>query len=241
MWSREEPALCWLLELLAERGLRASLEVVPYLLQFDDAFLNRFDPSGALFEVAQHGYAHVPRTSDGGRRCEFSLESAAPTEEEVQVIARGKQQIEAAFSKRFKGGFSPPFDALPPWLPAAWHGLGGTFVSCLYTNSVPGSPLPVRRVGVDVWDWTMDRALSQDQVMQKLALQLTVDGHAGIVLHPRCLRRRSEKMRLRRLLDRLEEGTRTVSLSDLALGKIEIATPRTSRSGTPFSGINDER
>ncbi len=73
----EEPALCWLLDLLASRGMRASLEVVPYLVRLDQAFLDRFDPSGALFEVSQHGYAHVPRTSDSGRRCEFSPETAS--------------------------------------------------------------------------------------------------------------------------------------------------------------------
>ncbi|MBZ5608249.1 MAG: hypothetical protein LAP38_08330 [Acidobacteriia bacterium] len=228
----QEPALCWLLDLLAWRGLRASLEVVPYLLQFDETLLDRFDPSRKLFEVSQHGYAHVPRTPDSGRRCEFSPESTAPTPEDVEVIARGKQQIEAAFPNRFKGGFSPPFDALPPWLPAAWHALGGTFVSCLHTNSVPGSPLPVRRAGVDVWDWTMDRAFSADQVMRKLAPEASVDGHAGIVLHPRCLRRRSEKLHLRSLLNRVEEGTRTVSLRELALGKIEIAAPPGDRLRT---------
>ena len=84
----QEPALGWLLDLLATRGLRASLEVVPYLMQFDEEFLDRFDPSETLFEVSQHGYAHVPRTADSGRRCEFSLENAAPAPEEVQAIAQ---------------------------------------------------------------------------------------------------------------------------------------------------------
>ena len=67
--------------------------------------------------------------------------------------------LEAAFPNRFTGGFSPPFDALPPWLPETWHSLGGTFVSCLIANSFSGAPMPVRRAGVDVWDWTIDRAL----------------------------------------------------------------------------------
>jgi len=237
----KEPAFCWLLDVLAARSLRASLELVPYLVEFDETFLDRFDPARKLFEVSQHGYAHVPRTTDGGRRCEFSPESAAPTTEEVEVIARGKQQIEAAFPHRFNGGFSPPYDALPSWLPATWHALGGTFVSCLYTNSVPGSPLPVRRAGADVWDWTMDRAVSRDQLMRKLALQVSMDGHAGIVLHPRCLRRRSEKLHLHNLLNRMEGGARTVSLRDLALGKIEIARPRGDRLRTPFGAIFHER
>jgi hypothetical protein len=96
-----EPAFCWLLSMLAARGLKASLEVVPYLVEFDEGFLDRFDPSRMLFEVSQHGYAHVPRTADGGRRCEFFPESTAPAAEELDVIAQGKRQIEAAFPNRF--------------------------------------------------------------------------------------------------------------------------------------------
>ena len=238
----EEPTLCWLLDLLATRGLRASLEVIPYLMQLDQAFLNRFDPSGALFEVSQHGYAHVPRSTEGGRRCEFSPESASPTPDEIHMIAWGKQKLETTFPKRFTGGFSPPFDAMPPWLPAAWHSLGGAFVSCLYTNSVPGAPVPVRRAGVDVWDWANDRALSLERVRLKLAAQYALDGHAGIVLHPRCLRCRSYKVHLRSLLHHLEETAATVSLRDVALEKIEIQGPRLAGNqlSTSLSEIHDE-
>jgi peptidoglycan/xylan/chitin deacetylase (PgdA/CDA1 family) len=220
----QEPALDWLLDLLASRGMCASLEVVPYLRQIDEAFLHHLDPAASLFEVSQHGYAHLPRTSDSGRRCEFSLESAEPTAEERDDIARGKTQLEKEFPKRFSGGFSPPFDALPSWLPATWRELGGAFVSCLHTNSVPGAPLRVARAGVDVWDWNADRALNRDVLARKLAVQLALDGHTGIVLHPRCLRDRPNKSRLLSLLNYLEEeGAATVSLKDLALGKVEPA------------------
>lgn len=222
----QEPALCWLLDLLASRGMRASLEVVPYLAQIDEAFLGRFDPSGALFEISQHGYAHVPRTSDSGRRCEFSPETSTPTVEEREQIAWGKTQLEQRFAKRFTGGFSPPFDALPAWLPATWHSLGGSFVSCLLpTNSVPGAPLPVARAGIDVWNWAMDRALGQDAVRRKLALQLALDGYAGIVLHPRCLRDRANKMQLLKLLNSIAEDAVTVSLKNVAMGEVKPARP----------------
>ena len=222
----EERALCWLLDLLAARRFRASLEVVPYLLQFDDAFLKRFDPSGSLFEVSQHGYSHMPRTTPNGRRCEFLPGSIAATTEEVEGIARGKQQLEAVFPNRFTGGFSPPFDAMPPWLPATWHSLGGNFVSCIYMNKMSGTPLPVRRAGVDVWDWTADRALGQQRAMYRLKLQYAVDGYTGVVLHPHCLRRRSDRLLLRSLLDSLQGSVHTVSLRDIAVGNIETVRPR---------------
>ncbi len=222
----QEPALGWLLNLLATRGLHATLEVVPYLMQFDEKFLDRFDPSRKLFEVSQHGYAHVPRTADSGRRCEFSLENAAPAPEEVQAIARGKRMLEAAFPNRFTGGFSPPFDALPPWLPETWHSMGGTFVSCLSANSFSGAPIPVRRAGEDVWDWTIDRPFNPELVRHKLAAQYALDGHSGMVLHPRCLRRRSDKVQLRSLFGLVGQGALSVSLHDLALGKIGGQAPR---------------
>ena len=239
----KEASFCWLLDLLATSGLRANLEVVPYLVEFDETFLDRFDPSRKLFGVSQHGYAHVPRTTDGGRRYEFSPETDAPTAEEVEVLARGKEQMEAAFPNRFNGGFSPPFDALPVWLPSTWHSLGGTFVSCLHTGSVPGAPVPVRRAGVDVWDWSADRAISRSEIMHKLALQAAAEGHTGIVLHPRCLRRRAEKLQLRSLLNYLERRTRTVSLGDIALGKIEVVKSHSgiSRLSNRFRGIHNER
>ena len=235
-----EPALCWLLGVLAARGLCASLEVVPYLIEFDEAFLNRLDPSGVLFEVSQHGYAHAPRTSARGSLCEFLPESTMPTAEECEVIARGKQQMERAFPKRFTGGFSPPYDALPPWLPATWRSFGGAFVSSLHTKSVPGAPLPVARAGVEVWDFADDRAFSRDTVTRLLAVQLALDGHTGIVLHPHCLRNRLEKLRLLNLLDHVEEeGAGTVSLRDVALGRVQPA-PAGLRIGRLRSSFREE-
>jgi hypothetical protein len=99
------------------------------------------------------------------------------------------------------------------------------FISCLHTNSVPDAPVPVRRAGVDVWDWSADRPLSRDRLVHKLALQLAVDGHAGMVLHPGCLRRRSAKLRLLSVLNFLRDEVETVSLLDLSLGKVESGTP----------------
>ena len=172
----EEPTLCWLLDLLAARGLRASLEVVPYLMQFDQVFLDRFDPSGALFEVSQHGYAHVPRTTDSGRRCEFSPESVASTPEELHMIASGKQKLETTFPKRFAGGFFAPFDAMPPWLPAAWHSLGGAFVSCLSHKLRSRCACARQTGGSGCMELGSDRALSLERVKLKLGAQYALDG-----------------------------------------------------------------
>jgi hypothetical protein len=60
----------------------------------------------------------------------------------------------------------------------------------------------------------------------RLALQLPIDGHAGVTLRPRCLRQRSEKLRLLSLLNYAEGSMAAVSLSDLALGEVELANER---------------
>jgi hypothetical protein len=209
--------MLWLLDLFASRGLRASLEIVPYLLALDEPLLNHFDPKNSFFEVSQHGYAHLPRSTNGGRRHEFAPDSAFATEQELTAIGEGKRRLTETFPNRFTGGFSPPFDALPAWLPETWHTLGGAFVSCLFTNSVPGAPLPVVRAGIDVWNWTFDRAIPRHRIRRRLEQQAAIDGHIGLVLHPRCLRSRSERARLVSILDFVERtGIITTSVRELA-------------------------
>ena len=211
-----EPTVSWLFDLLASRKLHASVEVVPYLAKIDDRFLDQFDPSNTLFEVSQHGYAHVPRRTNTGKRCEFYPNSVSPTDEEIIAITAGKKELERAFPKRFTGGFSPPFDALPHWLPGVWYGQGGTFVSCLYTNHIKDSPIAILRAGVDIWDWAGGSAIRRDRLERQLVRQAYADLHIGIVVHPRCLRSR-EKERLLSILNFLDTfGTYSSSLRELA-------------------------
>jgi hypothetical protein len=216
----DEPTVSWLLRLMAARELRASLEVVPYLTKIDDEFLDQFDPARKLFEVSQHGFAHVPRRTQAGHRCEFFPDSESATLPELAAIGAGKRQLESAFPKRFSGGFSPPFDALPRWLPEAWRLEGGAFVSCLYTNCLAGAPIAIVRAGVDIWDWREGRSVRFELLVRKLGIQVASDRHIGIVLHPRCLRNPRERDRLLLLLDILERhGTQTASLRELAMTK----------------------
>ena len=222
-----EPTMTWLLDLLASRGMRASLEVVPYLAGFDETLLDQYDVGLTLFEVSQHGYAHVPRSETGGRRYEFAPGSIEPTQHELAVIGQGRRQLMAAFPRRFTGGFSPPFDALPAWLPAAWQAEGGQFVSCLYTNHIEGAPLPVVRAGIDVWNWSEDRAVPRHRIRRMLDDQALSDGHIGIVLHPRCLRSNWEKARLLSILNFVQKrGVVSTSLRELAASRAAARTTR---------------
>jgi len=117
-----EPALEWLLELLAGRGLRAALGIVPYLADFDEAFLDGFDPAGRLFAVSQHGYARLPRGVPGTQWREFSLDGVQPVFEELDEIDRGRQRLVRLFPSRWNGGFSAPFDGMSgPLATALWE------------------------------------------------------------------------------------------------------------------------
>ena len=210
----------WLLEMLAARQLHASLDVVPYLATVTEAAFDAIDPSRTLFEVAQHGYAHIPHTVDG-KRSEFPPRApdAAGALSDAETIARGKRRIETLFPARFRGGFSAPFDGLPDWLPAHWAQLGGSFISCLASRRRDDA-LPSVRVGVDVWQWRQNRGFDPRDVVRKMCRQFDDDGHAGIVLHAHRYVSRAERERLRRLLDMLRaKGFRSIPLHDRAEGK----------------------
>ena len=213
-----DPPVDWLLRVLAARGLKASLEVVPYLVDFEERALEIYDPTGDLFEVSQHGYSHIPRTAADGRRYEFDRDSHAATPEEDQLITSGKDRLERAFPARFTGGFSPPYDVLPCWLPSLWRDRGGSFVSRIDTSPFAGTPgIPVVQSGIDIWDWPRSRAHRRRHILQSIEQQLRTGGHAGIVLHPRCLWLRSQQRRLIALLDHLERrGFESRSLRQIA-------------------------
>jgi hypothetical protein len=213
-----EPTLHWLLRLLAARRLRASLEVVPYLSTLDDSQLDPFDPMGELFEVSQHGYAHIPRAGADGRRFEFSPDRTQPDPDEERAIIVGKASLGRAFPKRFSGGFSPPFDAAPAWIDQFWFDQGGTFVSRLFRSPIEATRAGTIRAGVDIWGWSRDRGLRRAQIVYLLNRQARADGHIGLVLHPRCLRKSRERARLIGLLNSLQgRGTLSVSLRQLAV------------------------
>jgi hypothetical protein len=213
--------LRWLLEMLAARQLQASLDVVPYLATVTEQAFDAIDASRTLFEVAQHGYAHIPYTIDG-KRYEFApaMRSSPKALTDADAIACGKRRIETLFPARFRGGFSAPFDGLPDWLPAHWAQVGGAFVSCLSSRPRQRSLLPVVRAGVDVWQWRKNRGLEPRDVVRRMRTQLADDGHAGLVLHAHCYVRRVERERLCRVLDAVDaEGFRSVPLHQRAAAR----------------------
>jgi hypothetical protein len=220
-----EPGLTWLLQLLSSRGLCATLELIPYLMDFDQAFLDRFDSTRTLFEVSQHGYAHVLRAAQHSDKGEFSLDRDSPSANESEEIEEGATRLRGAFPDRWCGGFSPPFDGMPRWLPEYWQGLGGAFVSRLALSRKEPYPLPVISAGIDLWDWARGCLRPRYEIAWLLARQAARGDHLGIVLYARCMWHPRSRARLVELLDCLQaRGIGTVSLSKIA------ASPGAGRS-----------
>ena len=209
----------WLLSTLAARGLKASIDVIPYLCAIDESIFSSVDPESRL-EVAQHGYAHIPRSDDTGRRFEFDPRAVLPSASDLVQIEVGMSTLRTMFPTRFSGGFSAPFDALPSWLPGSWHAMGGTFVSHLFGDDRPNAPVPLVSAGADIWDWKRSRMRTRTDLEGALKTQLLAHGRVGIVLHPQCLRREHDRRGLVALLDELERSRfSTVSLRELALAR----------------------
>ena len=227
-----DSTLVWLLRLLSSHRWQASLEVVPYLFDFDETALDAFDPARDLFEVSQHGYAHVPRSRPDGRRYEFDPDSPAPDARDRDDIGWGKERLEQVFPARFSGGFSPPFDGFPGWLPTVWADRGGTFVSSMFTGRLESSPIPVIRAGVDVWNWSQNRARERHEILRGVERQAKQDGHAGLILHTHRLQGRFDRARLVWLLELLHtRGFRAASLRELAVtGGAAVPRPSLWRS-----------
>jgi hypothetical protein len=189
-----EPALLWLLELLAMRRLRASLQIVPYSCEIDATTLATFDPGETLFEVGQYGYAGIP----------YAPESVA-SDRTLHEIAAGRRYLEDAFAGRWKGGLSTPFDTLPAGLREVWLRNDGSFISRrMFRRSTGGRGDTV--AGIDLWDGHVHRPATLRSVARELGRQAASYGYAGLVLQPRMLRAAGGRAHLVAVLALLERS-----------------------------------
>lgn len=202
----DEPALRWLLSLLRDRRLLASLAVTPYLADIEASLLDEFDPANALFDVMQHGYAGVPRWPLGPAH-EFSMTDGAPAAEDREKIISGKARLMSRFAGRWSGGFAPPFDAMPPWLSSFWQEQGGAFIALGGANIGRHGALPIVAAGVHLGGPGADRAA----LARQLAGHAIKHGFVGLIVRPPLLRRAGMREQLVGLLDLLA-GRGVVSL-----------------------------
>jgi hypothetical protein len=209
----DDKHVSWLLELLLDLKLHASLEVIPYLCRFTEADLNALDPS-RQFTVGQHGYAHVPRVSTVGWRCEFGI-NAVPGAEEIEQIRLGREILLQRFPERFRGGYSPPYDGLADWLGPAWQEMGGEFVSCIAAQPAAGRT-PIARTAIETWDWAKHAPVGSRAILDQFDRSSVEEGKAGIVIHAGMLNISGERERITKVLRSFQaRGVENIPISDL--------------------------
>ena len=217
--------LVWLLAELRTRQLRASLEVIPYLTTLDDSQLDDVDPLGDLLDVSQHGYAHIPRVRDHSARFEFDPSATLPTPKELRDLTWGRAELTGRLPHRFRNGLSPPFDAMPTWLPSAWRDLGGEYVSTVSPRQGSETSLPIVHAGAETWNWAKGVGRKNNEVTAAMRKQHRAAGHVGIVINARCLRSRCERARFIDLLDFwTNRGVTSALLSEISM---ELQAQRT--------------
>jgi hypothetical protein len=205
-------ALRSLLSVLHQFNAHASLQVIPYLCDFDAYSLQAASYSKADVSIGQHGYCHVsPRWSNRG---EFCPHEAVPSE--LYGLLKAKQSLEQRFGEYFDRGMSPPFDEIPAWLGEAWEQMGGHYISVI-RNLPRSGRVPFVSACVDVWHWRGSRRASWSSIGRDLVSSCVRLGYAGIVLHPQHFRATPDLHWLEHLLDQLQEsGVEMVKMSAVA-------------------------
>jgi hypothetical protein len=187
-----------ILGILRQQGFQPSLQVIPYLCDFDAKDIDSATSSSVEITIGQHGYCHVSR--HWLDKCEFSMNE--PLLEEVLDLSRGRQSLVQRFGEYFDGGISMPFDAMPVWLGGAWEQMGGDFVSVI-RNLPQSGKVRVVTASVDVWSWAENSRKTWSRISRDITSSITRLGYAGVVLHPQHLRTAADFQWLAQFLEEL--------------------------------------
>lgn len=200
-----------LIGVLRHHNTHASLQVIPYLCDFDASSLQAASYSPTDISIGQHGYCHVsPLWLE---KVEFSPRE--PMQSELHDLVTAKQSLEQRFGEYFDRGMSPPFDAMPLWLGEAWEQMGGRYISVI-RNLPQSGRIPFVNTSIDVWDWRTSRRSSWPKIGRDLMRSCARLGYAGIVLHPQHFRTASDRHWLERLLGELQRsGAEMTPMSSL--------------------------
>jgi hypothetical protein len=164
-------------------NLFISLEIIPYLTTIQENDLLPFDPYYENIIVSQHGYNHVlDINSLGVKRSEFNFSAVDGSAQEKQNLISGKKIMEERYPKRYKHGFSAPFDGYPSWLQNYWGDNGYHYITAI---NLPGYiTFPNIRASVDIWDWQNKAMRPIDVIYNAILNSIKRNKYYGIVIHP---------------------------------------------------------
>ncbi|MGE0373199.1 MAG: hypothetical protein AB7Q01_15130 [Gammaproteobacteria bacterium] len=178
-----DPQLWRLMDLFEAHALPLDLAAIPAALEpaTAEALRRRIHRAPHLFDIHQHGYAHVNH-EPAGRKCEFG--AARDPRRQAADIAAGRARLAELFSERTTPIFTPPWNRCVPATCRVLADLGFRAISTIRSSAAPGTQ-PLQGLPVTL-DWT--RMLRQAHgtgtpVEESLGKALRAPAPVGIMLH----------------------------------------------------------
>jgi peptidoglycan/xylan/chitin deacetylase (PgdA/CDA1 family) len=186
-WLRDDdavtptPALERLIGLTADRGLPATLAVIP---QFTgEALADRLSTAPAL-SVAVHGWSHRSHSDVGEKKQELGLHR--PLNTVLEDLSAGLDKLRTLYPDRTISMLVPPWNRIAPEIVAELPGLGYKALSTFGTEK----PAPIRLINthVDLMDWHGTRGGRDDEpLLSEIIIRLKAlregDGVMGFLTH----------------------------------------------------------
>jgi hypothetical protein len=193
--TRFDKGLHWLMGLLCEHNIYASLEIVPYMSQLGRQQLENLDRD-CRYEVSMYGFCGLPANGLARWPQEFNEGSTDDLVVQQTRLKQGFRIMRYLYRERFRGGLALPVGAMPEWIPPFWETIGGRYISKPGDVLWSTSDTVTQVVCTEVNDSFRPRALILDEVTALLER----DGVAGLSFSSRTLSNSVRRTVIRKIL-----------------------------------------
>jgi peptidoglycan/xylan/chitin deacetylase (PgdA/CDA1 family) len=186
-WLRDDdaveptPALGRLIGLTADRGLPATLAVIPE--HTDEELAERLSETPTV-AVAVHGWSHRSYSSAGEKKQELGLHR--PPQDVLRELSAGLAKLQALYPDRHVSMLVPPWNRIAPDIVSELPGLG--FGSLSTFGPEKSAPVHLINTHVDLMDWRGTRGGRDDEaLLSEIIIRLKAlregDGVMGFLTH----------------------------------------------------------
>jgi hypothetical protein len=201
--DEDEATLRRVLRLFIERNAPINLGVIPGRLTADcaDLLSQSACATPAMFELNQHGWAHLNHECEG-RKCEFG--PSRTYAEQLADITQGRARMAEAFGQNWFPVFIPPWNRCTEETYRAIDHLGFRALSAKRGGSVvTGYRFEEISITLDLYRWNDGARLkSAEELVDSLIVQLSRRQTIGVALHHKVMDERAFSF-LASLLDTL--------------------------------------
>jgi Polysaccharide deacetylase len=179
------PQLRELLSIFEAHQAALNLAVIPATLTAECARLLAGRP---LFELHQHGWAHVNHELTG-RKCEFG--PSRPYTEQFTDIAKGQQRLTEMLGRQWARIFTPPWNRCTEDTCIALKQLGFEAISRDRTATpFPRAELAEISISIDLFHWKGGCCLKDETLLTKEIMDTAKQARpVGILLHHKVMDR----------------------------------------------------